>query len=290
MEDGTRISWVSKYGSITFNQYGKEFPTGGMNEKGLVVELMWLDETQYPSADQRPAISVLQWIQYQLDNCSTIEEVIATDKILRIATVGTTPLHYLVADRKGNAAAIEFLNGGMVVQKGGDLKAPVLTNSTYKESISYVKSNSQNASYSGNSLSRFAKACSMIEKYDSKRIGSVIDYSFSILNEVAQGNFTRWSIVYDMSALKIYFKTDLQRQVKSFGFSSFDFACKGYAMALDLNTETAGDVARNFVPFSSVQNLRTVQKSFAESIDRISVPTSYTEKIADYQQKITCHQ
>src|SRR5215203_1637366 len=54
--DGNTISWVSQYGSITFNQYGKEFPTGGMNEKGLVVELMWLDETKYPTADKRPAI------------------------------------------------------------------------------------------------------------------------------------------------------------------------------------------------------------------------------------------
>src|ERR1044072_6055046 len=45
------ISWVSVYGSITFNQFGKEFPHGGMNEKGLVVELMWLNETRYPGAD-----------------------------------------------------------------------------------------------------------------------------------------------------------------------------------------------------------------------------------------------
>lgn len=289
MQDGKTISWVSKYGSITFNQYGKEFPTGGMNESGLVVELMWLDETQYPSVDQRPAISVLQWIQYQLDNCSTIEEVIATDKILRIATVGTTPLHYLVADRKGNAAAIEFLNGRMVVQKGGDLQPPVLTNSTYKESISYVTSKSQNVSHSGSSLNRFAKACSMVQEYHSKTIESVIDYSFSILDEVAQGNFTRWSIVYDLSALKIYFKTDLHPQVKSFRFSSFDFECARPAMALDLNAPNAGDVAQKFLPFSPLENLKTVRKSFAESIDRISVPASYTEKIADYQQKVTCH-
>ena len=38
MGDGSALNWVSNYGSITFNQYGKEFPTGGMNEKGLVVE------------------------------------------------------------------------------------------------------------------------------------------------------------------------------------------------------------------------------------------------------------
>ena len=47
------ISWVSKYGSITFNQYGKEFPTGGMNETGLVVELMWAAGSQYPKPDNR---------------------------------------------------------------------------------------------------------------------------------------------------------------------------------------------------------------------------------------------
>lgn len=67
------ISWVSRYASISFNQYGKEFPTGGMNEKGLVVELMWPDGTRYPDKDERPAVSVLQWIQYQLDNCSSTQ-------------------------------------------------------------------------------------------------------------------------------------------------------------------------------------------------------------------------
>ncbi|OSZ79955.1 hypothetical protein CAP36_01430 [Chitinophagaceae bacterium IBVUCB2] len=125
--DGETINWVSKYGSLTFNQYGKEFPTGGMNEKGLVVELMWLDGTKYPSPDHRPAIDVLQWIQYQLDICSTIEELIATDKNIRIATAGSTPLHYLVADATGNAATIEFSNGKMLVHKGEQLPFPVLT-------------------------------------------------------------------------------------------------------------------------------------------------------------------
>ncbi len=41
--------WTSKYGSMTFNQFGRDNPMGGMNEAGLIVELMQLDETQYPS-------------------------------------------------------------------------------------------------------------------------------------------------------------------------------------------------------------------------------------------------
>jgi len=33
--------WVSKYGSISFNVYGKDLPMSGMNEKGLVIETLW---------------------------------------------------------------------------------------------------------------------------------------------------------------------------------------------------------------------------------------------------------
>ena len=69
--------WVSKYGSVTFSQYGRENPSGGMNEAGLVIELMWLDETQYPKVDARPTVGTLEWIQYQLDSSATVEEVIA---------------------------------------------------------------------------------------------------------------------------------------------------------------------------------------------------------------------
>src|SRR3954464_14401251 len=83
--DGETISWLSKFGSITFNQYGKEFPTGGMNEKGLVVELMWLEGSVYPKPDKRSSMMVLQWVQYQLDNFSTIYEVIASDEKVRIS-------------------------------------------------------------------------------------------------------------------------------------------------------------------------------------------------------------
>src|SRR5215217_4577526 len=76
LDGGNILKWTSKFGCTTFNQYGKEFPNGGMNEKGLVVELMWLSESEYPAKDNRPALTVLQWIQYQLDNCSSVDEVV----------------------------------------------------------------------------------------------------------------------------------------------------------------------------------------------------------------------
>ena len=45
------MTWESKYGSITFNQFGKEFPYGGMNEKGLVIAQMYLSQTMNPQFD-----------------------------------------------------------------------------------------------------------------------------------------------------------------------------------------------------------------------------------------------
>jgi penicillin V acylase-like amidase (Ntn superfamily) len=169
-DDGTTIAWTSKYGSLSFNQYGKEFPTGGMNEQGLVVELMWLDQTKYPKADKRPAIGVLQWIQYQLDNCSTIDEVIATDKIVRIASVGTTPLHYLIADARGKVATIEFLEGKLTVHRDDQVAIPVLTNDIYGLSATaYLAASTMGAakpiSLGNNSLDRFSQACNMVDDF-----------------------------------------------------------------------------------------------------------------------------
>ncbi|MGI8599828.1 MAG: linear amide C-N hydrolase [Chitinophagaceae bacterium] len=156
------ISWRSNWGSITFNQFGKEFPNGGMNEKGLVVELMWLPGTKYPPKDNRAAMNELQWIQFQLDNCSTVDEVIATDKIIRISNDNFAPLHYLIADANGNAATIEFIERKMVVHKGKDLEHPVLTNTIYKDALKQIKDSNKNLD---NSVQRFSTACTMVQQF-----------------------------------------------------------------------------------------------------------------------------
>lgn len=49
MQGHSPAKWTSKYGSVTFNQFGQKRPFGGMNETGLVVEQMMLLESQYPA-------------------------------------------------------------------------------------------------------------------------------------------------------------------------------------------------------------------------------------------------
>lgn len=294
-QDGETASWVSQYGSITFNQYGKEFPTGGMNEKGLVVELMWLDETRYPAPDKRPAIGVLQWIQYQLDNCATVEELIATDKKIRIASKGTAPLHYLVADATGNVATIEFLDGKMTTHKGSDLPFPVLTNSVYEQSAgSYKLAVAASGgvtpfAFGNNSLDRFADACAMVKKLQQPENNTpIVDYSFSILSKVAQGSHTKWSIVYDISNRKVLFKTQAFPEVKTLAFSAFRFDCQAEAKSFDMNQDINGEISGKFLPFSEGLNERIVEKSFAESNREINVSEEGRRAVWGYPRGIFC--
>ena len=43
--DAEGARWVARYGSVTFTQFGRDNPATGVNEKGLMASLMWLDET-----------------------------------------------------------------------------------------------------------------------------------------------------------------------------------------------------------------------------------------------------
>ena len=99
--------WVSKFGSITFNQIGVDAPMCGMNEKGLVIAQMGLFESRFADHDDRPVIGELEWIQYQLDTSATLKEVIENNMNVRISPVAV-PVHYMICDSLGNIAVIEI--------------------------------------------------------------------------------------------------------------------------------------------------------------------------------------
>jgi len=288
--DGKILQWVSRFGSLSFNQYGKEFPTGGMNEKGLVVELMWLSESRFPAPDERPALSVLQWIQYQLDNCSTVEEVMATDQKVRISA-RSAPQHYLVADSRGDVATIEFLEGKMVVHTGKDLPYAVLANSPYAASVKAVGNadgKKDAAHFKDNSLARFSTACRMVAQYREVKDVEPGDYAFSILQSVAQPNFTRWSIVYDITQRSIRFITSEAREEKKVNLEAFDFSCTAPPLAADMNAKAAGDMRKLFIPFSAAGNSAALMKAFDESRSQISIDRRDQEAMALLASRVKC--
>lgn len=282
--DPNPAKWVSRYGSITFNQVGREYPFGGMNEAGLVIEQMWLDSTQYPEPDGRPATGELQWIQYQLDNFASVAEVIASDSLVRIQPGGAT-LHYLACDRSGNVATVEFVKGEMVAHTGEGLPVPVLTNDTYEACVAYL---SRHLGFGGeepirrsySSEDRFVKASSMVRNYAPGATGrglpgatgrglldslpEPVRFAFSILDSVAQGDATRWSIVYDIARQEIHFRTPVGPEVKTVGLADFDFSCETPVKILNVNARTSGRVGDAFADYSTSANLDLVRATFQE--------------------------
>ncbi len=284
------FEWVSKYGSITFNQIGKEFPYGGMNEAGLVIEQMWLQETQYPPVDNRPGLTDLQWIQYQLDNSKSVDEVIASDTLIRISPYSVSKLHFLVADAHGNVASIEFVGGRMVVHRGNNMPFPVLTNCTYDNSLAYKQSidkgeNREFSAWTENSSGRFAKAAALIQEFTGDR--DIVDYSFTILDSVAQAGSTQWSIVYDITNRIIRFKTQKNSGIQSLKLVDFDFSCDGPEIFAVISDTIRG--IEDFQQYNFEANYR-LQATVVSSVDFLknTIPEEAIVATAKYPETTVC--
>lgn len=135
------LKWTSRYGSVVASIY--EGGTGdGMNEKGLVANLLYLAESEYPPAsDTRPAVMISAWGQYVLDNFATVQE--AVDEVgkeaFRVVPVvapngaeGT--VHLSISDPSGDSAIFEYVKGKLVIHHGRQYQ--VMTNSpVFEEQI-----------------------------------------------------------------------------------------------------------------------------------------------------------
>ena len=143
-----QISWTSQFGSVTFNGFAREWPWDGINEAGLFIADLsgeGLQKDEYPIPDSRTPFGPFPMIQYQLDNFSTVDEVIASFQSIRVARPpdNSTALaqHWFVGDSKGKCASIEFIDGKMVCHTGWTMPVKVLANSTYNQSIAYFWQN-----------------------------------------------------------------------------------------------------------------------------------------------------
>lgn len=132
-------TWRSRFASVTFNQYGRELPNGGMNEAGLVVEVLMLPASVFPSPDGRPVVTELGLVQYLLDQAANTGEAIALARQVRVAPVYAR-VHYFVCDASSACASLELLRGKLVVAAGETMPARVLTNTPYATCASLAPS------------------------------------------------------------------------------------------------------------------------------------------------------
>ncbi|NAW86897.1 linear amide C-N hydrolase [Photobacterium halotolerans] len=129
------VTWTSKYGSVVTSAFDIS-STDGMNEKGLVANLLWLAESSYPEyGPDKKGLTVAAWVQYVLDNFATVEEAVDALRSESFVVVsadipGTdrfATLHLSISDAKGDNAIFEYIDGKLVIHH--DMSYTVMTNS-----------------------------------------------------------------------------------------------------------------------------------------------------------------
>jgi choloylglycine hydrolase len=280
-------SWTSQYGSVTFNQFGKEFPTGGMNEVGLVVEALELKTSIFPSTDQRASLNELQFIQYLLDNFSSVDHIALDLKNIRLAPVGSK-LHYFACDIK-KCMTIEFINGELVTHLDENLSISSLANHTYDELVTYARDfvtfGGEKAIVmdSKESLDRFVRA-SYHAKFINQSVGPV-QTLFGYLADVGTKN-NRWQIIYNQDEKTIHFRTtaklSLQRKID---LKQIDFSCLESSQYFDLDSEIDGSINLAFKNFDPSINFSIIQKS----VDLQGLPPKLAGRLAIYPSETVCN-
>jgi penicillin V acylase-like amidase (Ntn superfamily) len=290
---GTKLplTWCSKYGNVTFNQYGMEFPCGGINEKGLVVEALWLAETNYPvNDDGKPEIDNMQWIQYQLDNSADIQDVITNDKDLAIHPIAPTAIHYFVADKSGKSLIFESVNGAMHHYLPDANNPAMLTNTPYDKSVGSLKKckvfgGTLETPEGQGSLSRFIQMAVLVKKGVKK---DPVDQSFTILSTVRMSGFTKWSIVYDLDSSIIYFRTASRHAIRKIDMNRIDFSCSPVRSGVDIKLAKSGDITGSFEKYDIAANEKLISVTFNKT-DFIKSQEHYlVQALEKYLGSITC--
>jgi penicillin V acylase-like amidase (Ntn superfamily) len=242
---GARATWISKYASVNFSFLHVGIVWTGMNEKGLVISMMGIPEIVSPPPDARPPLQDGLWIQYMLDTCETVEEVLEAARDVRILTVD----HYHIADRFGQSAAFECLRGEEIFYQGDEFPVSVLTNSTYGDSIRAWDRYRQYGFLPANgSLERFCIAAENIEEFSSTNADSAVEYVFDTLHDIRSEyiygfpNTTEWSFVFDTQRRRVFFKTYSHPGIKYFDVRDFNVTCREPVQMLDVQTPLSGDV------------------------------------------------
>jgi hypothetical protein len=159
-------------------------PFDGMNERGLVVGMAAVPDGNAQSDPGKETIDSLQVIRRMLDQASTVDEAVAILQQYNIEWGSGPALHYLIADRSGQSALVEFYQG----------KIHIVPN----DKPWHLATNFLLSSVSGST----AGQCARYDKIDqrlSTSAGSLdAKEALRLLRDVSQAN-TQWSIVYGLS-------------------------------------------------------------------------------------------
>jgi choloylglycine hydrolase len=270
------VTWVSKYGSVVTSIFDGG-SADGMNEKGLVVNMLYLAESQYETAanagSSKP-ISISAWVQYILDNYATVDEAVAA---LSKAPIYAVPLmspdgvagqvHVSISDASGDSAILEYVNGKLDIHHGRQFQ--VMTNSPIFDqqlALNAYWEDVGTAMLPGTSRAadRFVRASyyiNAVPKTGDANLG--VAEVFSVMRNVsvplgiltpgkANLSSTLWRTVADQRDKVYYFESTRYPSIVWVNFSSVNFAAGQPSKELRLATAAeasgaGGDVTGKFV-------------------------------------------
>lgn len=227
------LKWTSKYGSIITSAF-EIASTDGLNEKGLVANLLWLAESEYQKRDEsKPGLTIAAWVQYMLDNFATVDEAVHAIKEDSFQVVSDqmpdgsrlATLHLAISDATGDNAIFEYVGGKLIIYHNKDYN--VMTNSpTYDKQLAlneYWKSIGGLTFLPGTNRAadRFVRAsfyADALPKINDVRIG--VASVFSVVRNVSvpygistplspEISTTQWRTVSDSKNLTYFFESSL---------------------------------------------------------------------------------
>ncbi len=269
------VEWTSRYGSLIVSGYDI-CTADGMNEAGLVVNLLWEVNATYPEDDgETPRISVAVFPQYFLDRYATVAEAVADLRENPVhAVTGVLPMdpsrmatvHLSLSDATGDSAVIEFIDGETVIHHSREYQ--VMTNEpTYDRQLAvleYWKGVNPREFLPGTvrASDRFVRAhfyINAVVQSDDPRIAAASVFSVIRQTSVPWGisvegapnlSTTRWRVVADHKEGRYHVESVLSPSVFWVDLDRLDFREGAEVLKLDLGVDMerilAGEVSAHF--------------------------------------------
>lgn len=270
------VEWTSTYGSVVASGYDIA-TTDGVNEAGLVANLLWLAESQYPSGTgDRPALSVALWAQYILDNFATVGDAVQalTATPLRVLSAEVpgeerlATVHLALSDAGGDSAIVEYIDGEQVIHHGREYQ--VMTNSPiFAKQLAITEywdeiGGTVMLPGTNRAADRFVRASfyvNAVPKTADPRVAVAAVFSvvrnastpYGIAtSEEPNISTTRWRTVIDHTALRYFFESALSPNTFWVELKNLDFSEGAPTLRLSLGegetTVYAGDASAKFEP------------------------------------------
>ena len=267
------LEWTSKYGSVVASAYDI-CSTDGMNEKGLVANLLWLAESEYPQWDgKKPGLSIAAWVQYILDNFATVDEAVSYvekgtfEVVSDMMPDGTrmATLHLSISDADGDNAIFEYIGGELKIHH--DKSYQVMTNSpvfdqqlalndywkniggtTFLPGTNRAAARFVRASFYINAIPKVADTRTAVASVFSVIRNTSVPLGITTPNEPNISS-TRWRTVSDQKNKVYFFESTIQPNVFWVNLQDVDFSEKAPVKMLDLvsGKTYAGNTAEQFV-------------------------------------------